>query len=148
MHHLVFIIINCIYLRKIKKAQLYYFLNTNTGTRIELLNNMVQALGNDRREATITDGTETANLEANFPTLQGQSKHWRLNIYFNLNYISNFEIDQDLVAKIHKVNAYITALLPNDNQQVLFFAGSGGTGKSRVINCFTDFARRFCSRTV
>jgi hypothetical protein len=122
---------------------------------------MVQALGNDLHEATITDGTEPTQLEANFPTLQDQSKHWCLNIQqhrafllmgasllqhlYTSNELSDFETNQDLVAKIHKINAYITALLPHDKQLVLFLAGSGGTGKSRVIKCFTDFARRWHS---
>jgi len=107
------------------------------------------------------DVNEPTKLPANFPTLQEQSRHFTLDqdqhyafllagcsllqhIYTS-NEFSTLEVSQQMVQKIAKINAYLTAILPKDRQLVMFLAGSGGTGKSRVIKCFKDFCRRWTS---
>jgi hypothetical protein len=61
------------------------------------------------------------------------------------NQLSKLDYNQRLVAKIRKINNYLDAVLPNNRQLVMFLAGSGGTGKSRVIQCLKDFAQRWHS---
>ena len=39
----------------------------------------------------------------------------------------------------------LRSLMPPDGQLILYLGGSGGTGKSRVIQAFVDFARRWHS---
>jgi predicted ATPase len=97
-------------------------------------------------------------LEANFPSLQEQLQYWSLNVeqhdafllmgaallqhVHTTNQLSELEHNQRLVDKIRKINNYLDAVLPINRQLVMFLAGFGGTGKSRVIQCFKDFARR------
>ena len=131
------------------------------GTRIQLLEDLAKALDHQIDEPRLSDGSEPELLEANFPSLQEQSKHWSLNAeqhdafllmgaallqhVHTTNQLSELEHNQRLVAKIHKINNYLDAVLPINRQLVMFLAGSGGTGKSRVIQCFKDFARRWHS---
>jgi predicted ATPase len=97
-------------------------------------------------------------LEANFPSLQEQLQYWSLNVeqhdafllmgaallqhVHTTNQLSELEHNQRLVDKIRKINNYLDPVLPINRQLVMFLAGFGGTGKSRVIQCFKDFARR------
>jgi hypothetical protein len=119
------------------------------------------ALGNQINEQRLSDGSDPQLLEANFPSLQEKSRHWSLNeeqhhafllmgaallqhIYIT-NQISEFEHNQRMVNKIRVINNYLDAVMPVNRHLVMFLAGSGGTGKSRVIQCFKDFARRWHS---
>ncbi len=61
------------------------------------------------------------------------------------NQLSELEHNQRLVTKIRTINNYLDAVLPVNHHLVMFLAGSGGTGKSRVIQCSKDFARRWHS---
>ena len=50
-----------------------------SGTRIQLLEHLAKALHNHIDEHRLSDGGEPELLEANFPSLQEQSRHWLLN---------------------------------------------------------------------
>ena len=41
------------------------------------------------------------------------------------------------------INIKLQEILPSSQQLVMYLAGSGGTGKSRIITAFQDFARRW-----
>ena len=43
------------------------------------------------------------------------------------------------------IENYLSSILPQTGQLILYLGGSGGTGKSRVIQAFVDFARRWHS---
>jgi hypothetical protein len=131
--------------------------------RIQLLEDLAKALDHQINEPRLSDGSEPELLEANLTSLslQKQSQHWSLNAeqhdafllmgdallqhVHTTNQLSQLEHNQRLVAKIHKINNYLDAVFPINRQLVMFLAGSGGTGKSRVIQCFKDFARRWHS---
>lgn len=97
----------------------------------------------------LLDGSEPETLEQNFPTIQEQSRHWSLNQeqndafilmaaallqhINNTNQLSELEHIQSMISKIQKMNAYLDIILPTNRQLVMFLAGSGGTGKSHVI---------------
>ena len=49
------------------------------GTRIDLLIHLERALSNTTHTVTTCDGSQPDILEADFPTLDQQSKHWTLN---------------------------------------------------------------------
>lgn len=61
------------------------------------------------------------------------------------NQLSTLDVNQEMVKKIDKINWFLDEILPKQRQLVMYLAGSGGTGKSRVIKCFTDFSRRWNS---
>ena len=50
-----------------------------------------------------------------------------------------------MILSVKKIEGYLNVILPPTQQLVMFLAGSGGTGKSRIIQAFTDFARRWHS---
>ena len=128
---------------------------------MDLLTHLAAALDSHHHQDVSSDGTEPKRLPQNFPTLQEQSRHWTLNkeqhYAFLLmgssllqhiqstNQLSTLEVNRTMEQQINKINSYLNAILPKQRQLVMFLAGSGGTGKSRVIKCFTDFCRRWTS---
>jgi hypothetical protein len=101
------------------------------------------ALGNQISEQRLSEGSDPQLLEANFPSLQEQSRHWSLNeeqhhafllmgaallqhIYIT-NQLSEFEHNQRLVNKIRVINNYLDTVMPVNRHLVMFLAGSGGT---------------------
>ena len=57
----------------------FFFNYKNLGTRVDLLENIAEALDNNLHQNVVSDGTEPTLLEANFPSLKSQSQHWSLN---------------------------------------------------------------------
>ena len=143
---------------KLVEKHLTFF---SIGTRIQLLKNLAKALDQQLDVEKLSDGSEPETLEQNFPAIQEQSRHWSLNQeqndafilmaaallqhINNTNQLSELEHIQSMTSKIQKMNSYLDIILPTNRQLVMFLAGSGGTGKSRVIQCFKDFARRWHS---
>lgn len=100
-------------------------------------------------------------LEQNFPSIEEQSLHWTLNKkqhyafslmgaallkhIFLCNSGNESQQSQHIVSIISKIEQHLDVLLPESKQLIMFLSGSGGTGKSRVIKPFTDFARRWYS---
>lgn len=143
---------------KLVEKHLTFF---SIGTRIQLLENLAKALDQQLDVEKLSDGSEPETLEQNFPAIQEQSRHWSLNQEQNdafilmaaallqhtnnTNQLSELEHIQSMTSKIQKMNSYLDIILQTNRQLVMFLAGSGGTGKSRVIQCFKDFARRWHS---
>ncbi|KZS16225.1 Uncharacterized protein APZ42_018073 [Daphnia magna] len=130
-------------------------------TRIELLENLANALDSHTDEYVLSDGMEPEIMAQDFPSLIEQSRHWTLNreqhnafllmgaalmqhIYAT-NRLSDLEVSQSMIANISKLKWFLDAVLPVNRQLALFLAESGGTGKSRVIKCFKDFTKRWYS---
>lgn len=133
------------------------------GTRIDLLTQLERALRTSAYSVTACDGSEPDVLEADFPTLDEQSKHWTLNEKQHqafllggaafLQHISNanaIDPSQHTVSSKRITTAikeHLKKLLPKDGQLIMYLGGSGGTGKSRVIRAFVDFSRRWHATT-
>lgn len=130
-------------------------------TRVELLENIERALEERNCSTVPTDGTEPEKLETFFPTLEEHSRHWGLNTKQHLAFIlmaaallqhvfsSNNGTDTqslpDTIERISRISAQLEEILPSSKQLLLFLGGCGGTGKSRIIQTFLDFARRWHS---
>ena len=61
------------------------------------------------------------------------------------NQLAEREKNSSITSKIKKLDSLLDGLLPTNRHLVMFLAGSGGTGKSRIIKCFKDFTRRWHS---
>ena len=139
----------------VEQAQLDYVV----GTRIDLLSEIQNAL----LEASYVvcpsvSGSAPAALPANFPTIQEYSKHWTLNEKQHLAFVLIAAALLEHICEAKKpdgahiptrmgrmstdIDALLQAILPPSGQLVLYLGGSGGTGKSRIIQAFVDFARR------
>ena len=140
------------------RAQLDCFI----GTRVDLLSNIENALLEaDYAICPSVSVTAPTLLEANFPTIQQHSNHWTLNEKQHLAFVlisaallkhfpeANKPDHGNLATQMGRMSESIDALLhdllPPSGQLVLYLGGSGGTGKSRVIQAFVDFARRWHS---
>lgn len=131
------------------------------GTRVELLENIATALQKNLFQPHPTDRNRPALLAADFPTLEQHSQHWTLNKkqhsafllmgaallkhIYNANISEHSETSERILSSVRKIQHYLDVILPQNQQLVMFLAGSGGTGKSRVIQAFTDFSRRWHS---
>ena len=132
------------------------------GTRVDLLWKIEKALL--EKNYTVCPSVSSSapvQLEANFPTMHEHSQHWTLNEKQHwafvliaaclLKHISeaNRPDKGNLATQMSRMSTRIDDLLrnilPSTGQLNLFLSGSGGTGKSRVIQTFVDFARRWHS---
>ncbi len=129
------------------------------GTRIDLLAHLERALGDATHTVTTCDGTEPIILESNFPTLNEQSKHWSLNAKQHQAFLLAGAALLQHISKTNSIDPsnqttscrnlttaiteHLNILLPKDGQLIMYLGGSGGTGKSRVIQAFVDFSRRW-----
>ena len=133
-------------------------LDAPVGIRIELLEHIEEALSNRTAHPSPITERQPEKLEPNFPTLQQHSEHWGLNKKQHLAFIlisaallqhvalanssstGNPSIRMALLTS--NIQALVKKIMPTP-QLMLFLGGSGGTGKSRVIQAFVDFARRW-----
>lgn len=131
------------------------------GTRVELLSKIQEALLQVNYVPCPTDGTAPTQLEANFPTMNEQSKHWTLNKKQHLAFIlvaaallkhildanrpDQTNLSLQMARMSDNIDLLLRAVLPASGQLIMFLGGSGGTGKSRVTQSFVDFARRWHS---
>lgn len=132
------------------------------GTRVDLLSKIEQAL----LEASYTvcptlDGEVPVQLAADFPTMQEHSRYWTLNekqhLAFTLiaasllkhiseaNRFDTLSLRTEMERMATNIDALISSILPSTGQMILYLSGSGGTGKSRIIQAFVDFSRRWHS---
>ena len=51
----------------------------------------------------------------------------------------------ETIKRISRIKDQLEEILPNSKQLLMFLGGCGGTGKSRIIKTFLDFARRWHS---
>ena len=133
-----------------------------TVTRVELLENIERALLKRNTTTHVPkDGTEPAKLETYFPTIEEQSHHWTLNEKQHMSFVlmaaallqhvfsANNETDSlstdETIKRISRIKDQLEDILPNSKQLLMFLGGCGGTGKSRIIKTFLDFARRWHS---
>ena len=140
------------------QAQLDYV----KGTRVDLLSDIKNALlATNYVTCPSVSGSAPTVLEANFPTIQEHSKHWTLNEKQHIAFVLIAAALLKHISEANKpdrshvatqmgrismnIDALLQAILPPSGQLVLYLGGSGGTGKSRVIQAFVDFARRWHS---
>lgn len=128
-------------------------------TTIDLLENIERALVDRNCAGSATQNCDPERMEVDFPTIQQQSLHWKLNqeqhLAFTLiatallqhvfvNYASDTrQLTHQAEMVMVKVKELIDNILPPTRQLVFYLGGSGGTGKSRVIKTVVDFARRW-----
>ena len=131
----------------------------NSITRVQLLENIERALSQKNCIALPTDGTEPDLLDTFYPTLQEHSQHWRLNdkqhkafllmsgALLQHAFISSHQLEEHLsveeINRISRIKDQLEAILPSSKQLLMFLGGCGGTGKSRIIQAFNDFSRRW-----
>ena len=140
-----------------KRARLDY----SIGTRVELLAKIEEALLEANFIPSPTDGSAPIRMEANFPKMSEHSKHWTLNQKQHFSFVliaaallkhifdANRPDHAQLATQMGEISTnienYLSSILPQTGQLILYLGGSGGTGKSRVIQAFVDFARRWHS---
>jgi hypothetical protein len=133
-------------------------LDAPVGTRTELLEHIEQALSNRTAHSSPITSRQPEKLEPNFPTLKKHSEHWGLNEKQHLSFVligaallqhvalvnSSFPDNPStrMALLTSNIQALVKKILPTP-KLMLFLGGSGGTGKSRVIQAFADFARRW-----
>lgn len=130
-------------------------------TRVELMEHIEKALYRRERLPIVSDNVVPEKLETQFPTLQEQSRHWTLNVkqhaafvligaallqhIWSTNYIENQVCSQQAIQLKESIVNLLKQILPESEQLIMYLGGSGGTGKSRLIQAFVDFARRWKS---
>ena len=129
--------------------------------RIDLMENLLKALRAVLHFPSSCKNADPVELDEYFPTIQEQSTHWTLNekqhAAFTLIsaallkhiWLTN-EMDPSMNGWQHsqitqEIKTSLQKIFNTTEQLVLFLGGSGGTGKSRVIQAFVDFARRWHS---
>lgn len=132
------------------------------GTRIQLLEDIVSALEFSSANALFAGAGLPLHLECNRPTLKDHADDWSLHgkqkkAFFLcgaglLQCLSRQTIDEGHLENDFQVNEIsasverkLCEILPQDGQVIMFVSGSGGTGKSRVIQSVVDYARRWCT---
>ena len=133
-------------------------LDTPTGTRVQLMEHIEQALKMHAHRSTALTAGEPAQLNADFPTLQQHSSHWTLNkkqhagftliataLLQHISVANELEEDHRVKHLPDKIRLLFQEILPATQQLLMYLGGSGGTGKSRVIQAVVDFARRWHS---
>jgi hypothetical protein len=145
-----------------KRKKTYNILkNSLLGTRVDLLEHLQNALDDHLHKDILSDGTEPTLQDPNFPSLQDQSQLWSLNKekhnafllmgaamlqhIHSTNQLADSENNSSITSKIKKLDSFLDGLLPTNRHLVMFLAGLGGTGKSRIIKCFKYFTRRWHS---
>jgi hypothetical protein len=123
-------------------------------TKILQLADMVAAL-NKKQHTDSKYVDEPVPLPVNYPTIEDQSKHYTLNAKQHVSFVllaaallSSVFAQQETGDPQHdassaRVRALLAAVLPKNGQLRLYLGGSGGTGKSRVVQALIDFARRW-----
>ena len=143
-----------------------YLEETNpTATRIELLENIERALS-DREtysqrieNQNSSSKKEPERLETFYPTLKEHSQHWSLNgkqhkafllmaaallqNIFSVNNATTAQQSSSAIDCISRISTQLEQILPLSKQLLMFLGGCGGSGKSRVIESFIDFSRRW-----
>ncbi len=135
--------------------------NSETVTRIELLEHIEKALLERKCVKVVANGTEPERLETYYPTLEEHSRHWCLNEKQHLAFVlmaaallqhillANSPFDNqttpELCIRFAGIATKLQEILPSSKQLLMFLGGCGGTGKSRIIQAFLDFARRWNS---
>ena len=126
-------------------------------TRIDLMENLEKALRESRHLKTTIGANDPPELDSNFPSIQDHSSHWKLNEKQHSAFIlcaaallkHIWSANQDDEWKCHKVSEEIKKHLAeifSENEHLRFYlGGAGGTGKSRVVQAFVDYARRWHS---
>jgi hypothetical protein len=111
-----------------------------------------KALDDHLHKNILSDGTEPTLQEPNFPSLQDQSQLWSLNKQqldaFLFRNVTAHSFHQKTSGKRKEFKYNIENqetrlvfrwLFPTNRHLVMFLAGSGGMGKSRIIKCSKDF---------
>ncbi len=135
--------------------------NHLTLTRVELLENIERAQSEKDCIQVPPDGTEPEKLNTYFPTIEDHSRDWTLNEkqhmafllmavallqhVFSANSDNISQSSPELLNRFSRKAAQLEEVLPSSKQLVMFLGGCGGTGKSRIIQAFLDFARRWHS---
>lgn len=128
-------------------------------TRVDLLEKIEQSLSSAKEPWQEINCDGERCLDATFPTLQEHSKQWSLNekqrLAFLLAgaallkhiYMTVQSSQPTAPVPTKRLNAsiigWLEKILPVSGQLVMYLGGSGGTGKSRVIQAYVDFARRW-----
>ena len=140
-----------------KEVTLDYFI----GTRVDLLSIIEEALLQTNFIPCPIVGGAPALLEADFPTMKKHSIHWTLNSkrhstfiliasallkhILDANRTDQAQLASQMTRMSNNIDALLNSILPETGQLVMYLGGSGGTGKSRVIQAFVHFARRWHS---
>lgn len=126
-------------------------------TTIQLMENIERALQKRNKTNVQSDKPEVVVMPVNYPTLEEQSEHWTLNMEQHMSFVlmgaallqhllninSVLELPEAARYRMDNINHLISDILPASGQLILFLGGSGGTGKTRVIQALVDFARRW-----
>ena len=132
---------------------------TLLGTRINLLEDLINALELETTNHAFTSDDVPVNLPLNRPSLLKHAQQWSLNAkqeksfilcgatilkrIFDTNENPELQLDQNVEAMNTDIKARPDRILPPTEQLVLYLGGCGGTGKSQVIQAVVDFARRW-----
>lgn len=138
----------------------------STVTRVELLDNIERALIERHSFKWARKETEPTRLDTMFPTIQEHSQHWTLNQKQHmafvlmagaiLHYLYSINCDftedrmsqnKEMMKRLKNILDQLNEILPDSKQLLMFLSGCGGSGKSRIIKAFLDFARRWNSST-
>ena len=100
-------------------------------------------------------------MDTFFPTIEEHSRHWTLNEkqhiafvlmaaallqhVFSANNGTEGLTTPDTINRITRIRSQLEEILPDSKQLLMFIGGCGGTGKSRIVKAFRDFARRWHS---
>lgn len=131
-------------------------------TRVDLMEHLEKALRESRHlKARNLEKNVPEEPDSNFPSIQDHSKHWNLNEKQHSAFIlcaaallkhiwsANQEDESVYGYKCHALSEKIKKLLAeifSKNEHLRFYlGGAGGTGKSRVVQAFVDYARRWHS---
>ena len=130
-------------------------------TRVDLMEHLEKALRESRHLKATSHEKDPPELDSNFPSIQDHSKHWKLNEKQHSAFIlcaaallkhiwsANQEDETVYGYKCHQVSEdikkHLAVIFSSSENLIFYLGGAGGTGKSRVVQAFVDYARRWHS---
>ena len=129
--------------------------------RVDLMENLEKALRESKHLKLATQGSNPPELDSDFPSIQDHSQHWTLNEKQHNAFIlcaasllkhiwtANQEDPSAQEFKCRQfsdqIRNHLAKIFCESEQMIFYLGGAGGTGKSRVVQAFVDYARRWHS---